>query len=166
MSPARAVIVDARQAVLQVAAAALHERVASVEVRFEGVQGPNRLALVGCWRWPGFVRVRLAWRAELLAESLLGAPHDMFHTAQPTGPLAACFTLAERQAALDAAAALLQDRARLPRERVQVLWQGVTIDAVAVWHWPGLVRVSAIGTAELLAQSLPGQPATLDTSCV
>ena len=162
MSTARAGRVDERQAVLRAAAAALCERVAPIEVRFCARQGPNQLQLVACWRWPGLVRVRLAGCANLVVESLPGLPY----LTAPCRSYAPHFTPAERQAALQAAAALLQDRERLPRERVCVMRQGVAIGAAAVWHWPGLVRVLATGTADLLAQSLPGQPAALDASCV
>lgn len=40
------------------------------------------------------------------------------------------------------------------------------LEVVAIFKWPGLVEVTDRNTGELIARSLPGQPAALDESAL
>jgi hypothetical protein len=72
--------------------------------------------------------------------------------------------LAERHAAMQIAARALQDQVR-PVEVWLTVSQGPNrVQVVAIWRWPGIVRVVCRFTGELIAQSLPGQPGELDTT--
>ena len=71
---------------------------------------------------------------------------------------AAHATDAERVAALQVAAKVLQERWPKVQAECLVCIGPNTLAAYAVMHWPGVIRVTVHGTGELLAESLPGLP--------
>lgn len=76
---------------------------------------------------------------------------------------AKCFDKAERLAALRVAAASLQARYPMTQCNVIVDQYVNRLDAHAAWCWPGVVRVTMRYTGQLIAQSLPGKPYSLDS---
>jgi hypothetical protein len=68
---------------------------------------------------------------------------------------------AERLAALAVAASVLQQAWPRVQAMCKVTFGPNELDAMAAIHWPGVVRVTARWTGELMAQSAPGHPCTL-----
>ncbi len=165
-----------RLAALRMAALALRERVAPIEVSLDVVQGHNILAAVASWAAPGVVRVRFKSLGLLIVQSVPGRPGEpdeaatIAAQADALGGLAHVhcprFTRAEQIAALQIAAARLQDRVRLPSVGVRVKLDNFWRDALAVWHWPGVVRVTDKESRELLLQSGPGRPFDEDAAAL
>lgn len=165
-----------RLATLRVAALVLRERVAPIEVSLDVVQGPNVLAAVASWAAPGVVRVRFKSRGLLIVQSVPGRPGEPDEAATAAAQADALggtahvdcarLTRAEQLVALQIAAARLQDRARLPSASVRVKFGNRWVDALAVWHWPGVVRLTDKESGELLLQALPGRPFEEDTAAL
>jgi hypothetical protein len=78
-------------------------------------------------------------------------------------PASAGPSLAEKQAALSSAASLLVDRVSPVALQLTVEQGPCKLYARACWLWPGVVRVMLRHSGELIAQSLPGEPAQLDS---
>jgi hypothetical protein len=70
----------------------------------------------------------------------------------------------ERHAALNIGAAVLAARWPQVQASCTVQIQPNLVHAHAAMVWPGVVRVTAHATGALIAQSLPGQPNTLDSA--
>ena len=68
----------------------------------------------------------------------------------------------DRRAALRVAHDVLAERWPLVQVHCIVTIGQNRLDALAVLHFPGFVRVSLRHSGELLAQSRPGQPLALD----
>jgi hypothetical protein len=122
-----------------------------------------------CVAWcafPGVVFVYTCHGAALVAQSLPGQPLTLDGSADyPAAGDAAVpdFTDAERVAALRAAAVRLHLGGTMVCVNVEVLaWGEPLTPALAMWCWPGLVRIVEPGTYELIAQSKPGQPFDVD----
>jgi hypothetical protein len=150
----------ARAAALQAGACLLRECVTPLQVWLDVRQGPNWRQVSATWAWPGIVRVRLS-SGTLLAQSLPGRPFTLDAIATAQGPRFephSEFTCAEAAAALKAAALVLRERQRLPCRHLVVAAGGRSILGLAVWHWPGLVRVTDRRDGQTVAQSLPGEP--------
>ncbi|MFY9460665.1 MAG: hypothetical protein WAP57_13040 [Aquabacterium commune] len=159
-----------RRAALLVAATALRSRVQPVEVALAVSQGPNLVEVVACLRWPGVLRVRQRHTGRLIALAQPGQPlvldaagtrDEQLHDGRPRTDY---FALPERIAALQAGAARLQDRERLPRVVLSDVMWGHRVRAEAVWRWPGIVELYACDTRDLVARSVPGAPGELDES--
>ena len=67
-------------------------------------------------------------------------------------------SVAERYAALHTGATVMRHRVRPLSRKIRVRVGPNLYDAVAVWRWPGLVRVVLSYSGELVVESLPGRP--------
>lgn len=70
----------------------------------------------------------------------------------------------ERTQALAIGASVLQARWPNVQATCHVGVGPNTLQAHAVFEWPGVVRVTLLYTGELVAQSLPGRPFDLDAA--
>lgn len=125
--------------------------------------------LVGTWAWPGVLTI---------AETY-GTPRRPLVISEPGRPevLApggawrdAAWSQAEAQLALQHFSAALPGQERLPFAYVTLAdllhAGGEATHGVAHWHWPGVQVVVDRYRDQVLAVSLPGQPAVLDPSRV
>jgi len=74
-------------------------------------------------------------------------------------------TTEERRGALQAGAGVLAQAYPLRTQmRLQIRVGPNFLRAMAVFHWPGIVRVTLQSGGELMAESRPGQPYELNES--
>ena len=158
----------ASRAALATAAGALAARVSPVEAYLQVMQGPNRLDVIAVWRWPGVLCVLHRGTGELIAQAVAGKPYELEESATfarwaGVPSLAAChFTPAERRAALVAGANRMREKAPVRTAAVVAHMQWGRVPALASWRWPGVVSLIDRNTAEPLAESVPGEPHTLN----
>jgi len=161
---------SARREALSAAACVMRDRAKSLLVNLCLRQSPNTLHATATWVWPGVVEVRLAHNGALVAQSVAGRPFHMAGDGVVSCAPRCYVPDIECMAALSSASRLLQSRERLPLAHLVVLlpssvprMKSLTA-ATAVWHWPGVVRLTVRDTGELIAQSLPGRPFDIDVT--